>query len=516
MFDIKYCAPKKSFSLREYQTYAIDTFNDKVGVFIMDLRPGAGKTTITESICEKMNKCPIHGTPKNIIADDLASKFLDSRIFDMSDNIDEIRKKFHWFTKKKTALYTTPDNIFLMSQGYKRHFMFLRSLYNGIIILDEYHDCYLNDLRGFNLFEMIKKFNHFNIPVVLMSGTTPTNFVSEIVNEIKETGKDCHFISDRNGKLSHELNGRVINGKDIIIENTTRGKIVFHEGTPDDTLVSGFPWWDCKDFTVGYFNDVMTLVNSYVKEKESTAICFSSKKTIFHFIHLLHKTTEYRLWKDFAVVCSPKMVFSDSVQHINHAISELKKDNIGKNRKYKFILCTSYTEMGVDFSVKNLIIEACFLHNLDQQLGRLNRWNEFGEDATCTIFPAFTRHGIKDTNYRRIRYGSDSNYNNIVEFYKKKCPIKLDKNWYSQKEMNLHYLWCINTMPITTWEFEKTCGVYRTDDETNAIGVNGMYRDINSVPFKPNGSNIEFQVPIYRINKNKDDLTITPHPDLFI
>jgi CRISPR-associated endonuclease Cas3-HD len=514
------------YNPRDYQQYVIDTFNTKTDILFMDFRPGAGKTLVSENIAKKLNRCIIHGTPKNIIASDLAGKFLgDQKLLDSdleietvidleSMTINDIRQKSRWFTHKKHTLYTTPDNIFLMSQGYKRHFMFLRALYNGLVVFDEFHDCYSDDYRRFNLYGMIDKFLYFKIPMLFMSGTVPMELINKVTKMCINKGKSCHLISDENNVLNHYHNNKKIQ-VDVKLENKIRGKISFFIGNPDTRKVTNFPWWKKKDFETGYFFEVKSLIESYIAKNESIAICFSSKKAIFQFVHMFNKFTEYKHKKDYAVICSPNMVDNEYTPTIRKALTELKKGSNPKNRTFKFILCTSYTEMGVDFSVQHMIIETTFIQNLDQQLGRLNRWSEYGSNATCTIFPAFTRYTNEETKYRQVRYGSDTNYRNLNSFYIKKGECDFNSSWYKQSDLDMHYAWYVSTDTTVAWDYLNTCGAYRTDPVANINnGINGMYRKVDTVVVNWNG--VDFSVPMYRIDPNSGDFNVTPHPDLFL
>lgn len=516
------------YSPRDYQQYVIDAFTANTDILFMDFRPGAGKTLVSENIANKLNRCIIHGTPKNIIADDLAGKFLgDQKLLDSDLEIEtstdlelmaikDIRQKSRWFTNKKHTLYTTPDNIFLMSQGFKRHFMFLRSLYNGILVFDEFHDCYSDDYRRFNLYGMIDKFLYFKIPMLFMSGTVPMDLINKVTNVCIKKNKSCHLISDENNEINHYHNNKkVVIIPPVKLENKIRGQISFFAGNPDTRKVTNFPWWKKKDFEAGYFFEVKSLIESYIAKNESVAICFSSKKAIFQFVHMFNKFTEYKHKKDYAVICSPNMVDDEYTPTIRKALTELKKGSNPKNRTFKFVLCTSYTEMGVDFSVQHMIIETTFIQNLDQQLGRLNRWGEYGSNATCTIFPAFTRYTNEETKYRQVRYGSDTNYRNLNSFYIKKGECDFNSSWYKQSDLDMHYAWYVSPDTTVAWDYLNTCGAYRTDPVANINnGINGMYRKVDTVVVNWNG--VDFSVPMYRIDPNSGDFNVTPHPDLFL
>jgi CRISPR-associated endonuclease Cas3-HD len=506
---------------RDYQKYVIDTFDMSTDILFMDFRPGAGKTLVSENIANKLNRCIIHGTPKNIIANDLASKFLGDKDLEIettddleSMSIDSIRQKSRWFAHKRHTLYTTPDNIFLMSQGFKRHFMFLRALYNGMIVFDEFHDCYSDDYRRFNLYGMVEKFLYFKIPMLFMSGTVPSKLMNKVMMMCKTGGKSCHIISDEGNVVNHIHNNKKVE-VDIKLENRVRGKISFFSGEPDTRKVSGLPWWDEKSFEMGYFTEIKKLIDAYVAKNESVAICFASKKTIFQFIHMFDMLTNYKHKEDYAIICSPNMVDGGYVPTILKALGELKKGSHPKNRTFKFVLCTSYTEMGVDFSVQHMIIETSFIQNLDQQLGRLNRWGEYGSHASCTIFPAFTRYTDEETRYRQVRYGSDTNYHKLNSFYMNKGECDFNSSWYTQKDLDMHYDWFVNDDAKIKWDYINTCGAYRTDPiENTNNGINGMYRKVDTVVATWNG--VDFSVPLYRIDRTSGKLNIIPHPDLFV
>jgi hypothetical protein len=168
--------------------------------------------------------------------------------------------------------------------------------------------------------------------------------------------------------------------------------------------------------------------------------------------------------------------------------------------------------MGVDFSVKHMLLEMSFLHNVEQQLGRMNRWNEYGTKSTCTIFPAFTRFTDEEINFRRFRYESADNFDYLKNFYKEKKNLTFKKGWYSQADMDQHYDWCvIQTNNSPKWEFIKTCGLFRTDASI-PNGINGMYRDVDNRTVEWQG--VEYSVPYYRLDKS-GNLLIVPHEQIF-
>lgn len=192
--DYKIGQTNKKLTPKDYQKFTIDNYENEE-IFMIHYPPGMGKTLIPEFIAEKTNKNIIHAIPKNIIAEDIAEKYLknieeEKLHLSLEDNdcIKSVRNKFHWIKNKSPVLFTTPDNLFLMSQGYKRPLMFLKILHNGIIVHDEYHDCLTDNYRTQNLFEMIDKFVWYEIPIIFMSGTPSTEFVKEL--ERKYNGKN--------------------------------------------------------------------------------------------------------------------------------------------------------------------------------------------------------------------------------------------------------------------------------------------------------------------------------------
>jgi CRISPR-associated endonuclease Cas3-HD len=518
--DFKISNNYKGITPRDYQKYVIDTYDESTDMMFVDFRPGAGKTLITEYIAQKLNRTIVHATPKNIISNDLAEKFISDSNFEIEksdeylESLDasEIRNRHKWFTKQKVVLYTTPDNIFLMSQGYKRHFLFLRLLYKGILVLDEFHDCVADEYRRTNLRTMLKKFLYFKIKIILLSGTTPKLFVNEMMEHAKKMSRICHFITDKGGSILHQNNlERDIKDTGIPTINKIKGIIKFCDMEPSDEVVSGSIYGNKNriEIKMGYYPYVKKVVDQCVANDESLAICLGSKEGIFHLMHLL--SPDYKFKEDYIVVCSPRMVNKNYRHLIEEALKELKKENIGKSRKYKFIICTSYTEMGVDFSVKNMILEMGFLFNIDQQLGRLNRWGEFGDKSVCHIVPPITRFSSEDLNYILNRY--QGKYQELVRDLKNKDGIVIDSKWYSQTELDKNFEWLMNDNN-TSVPFLNVCGIFRASSADQT--VNGMYREVITREYKwESGDGETYEVPAYRFDQN-GKLNVIPHPDLFI
>jgi CRISPR/Cas system-associated endonuclease/helicase Cas3 len=522
-FDVRYdiSESNKKLTPREDQETCVLGVEQDTSIVIFDRIPGSGKTLISELIASKLEKTIIHGTPKNVISDDLACKALggkklfnsDFEVEDSNDDFKDVRRKYHWFFNESCRLYTTPDNIFLMSQGYKRHFMLLKAIFNGIVILDEVHECFADSYRRFNLFEMIDKFLYFNIPMILMSGTFPSELKDKVKYLCNEREKKWFEASDNTGELICR-GSNIKELKSCMIPQKKKGILRFIDETPNENEVCDFRLSDQQSFNRGYFDSVIKEINRHVNDNEVSAICFGSKKSLLHFMHMMNEFTNYKFQIDYEVVCSPTRVVPLYRDRIYSSLECLKPGN--STRPFKFILCTSYVEMGVDFSVQHIIMEISYLYHVVQMIGRLERWYEFEGNSSFTIVPPITRYD--DEYYIQAVYGNKSNFEWLVEFYKKKDETQLNDCWYTQGELDEHFNMSCQHYKDIEWKYIQTCGIFRKINKiqretTNDCGFNGFYRSVDSVSYNWNG--VDYEIPFYKIDKDQN-LKEVPDPILFI
>lgn len=320
------------------------------------------------------------------------------------------------------------------------------------------------------------------------------------------------FNISQDGFITKNCNG-FTEKSSIKIEPNKKSKIYYNDIGFDHTIIDSLEYGNRKNFTIGYFPILLNSINQYVKKNESYAICFISKQEIFRFMKYLDIYSKFKHKQDYAIVCSPNRLADKNYyeKFSKKAIKSYSK-NADHEKPFKFILCTSYIEMGVDFSVQRLSLEVSPLYNVIQQLGRLDRWNIFGENCSCEIFPLYS-YTEEDLGLIESKFNKLSIYKNINSYYKNKNG-KCISSFYTQQELDEHYS-LFKGNNFKNWTYINTCGTFRVNYiNKNTKDTNGMYRQIEEVPYIDENGN-EYNVPSYKINQlNSGELK--SHPELGI
>lgn len=302
---------------------------------LLSSNTGGGKTVSAELIKYKKNLNFIsYHTPTRFLALEQASRIFN----DMNELL--VAKKIRYMNNM-SMYHHTIDQIYLALVGYKREYFLLKLFFNGIVVFDEV-DIFQDKSHFFNIAFMLRILSSLKIPVVITTATaTPT--LKDIIEKNYKNAKFEEYPKNplKNTAIrakSHVFENKVGNGyvdsiiKDLIAPNYQSGKKI------------GL-----------FFNNVSSCVKMAVELEK------------FDIPYILYHSR----------LCT----------EVKEENKKVLLNTFGKegsiNPLYPIAIMSPLAEVGVDISFEVMISDSAPIRNIEQRMGRLNRWRNFND---CLLY----------------------------------------------------------------------------------------------------------------------------------